>query len=147
ACLSCQNFCSCAALRAQGSCLNNKYSEGYPTGIIQHVGGVEIIDQIDLWSINVQPYSGSPANFAVYTVVLQISAASIYFESMPDKLDPKTGLIDHDQLEETAQLFRPRLIIAGTSAYALSRWQQELLPRLFNMLTWSPPLPIEISGW
>jgi glycine hydroxymethyltransferase len=68
-----------------GSCLNNKYSEGYPGS--RYYGGNEVIDKIELlcqkraleafsadpkeWGVNVQPYSGSPANFAAYTAVMQ----------------------------------------------------------------------------
>lgn len=96
------------------------------------------------WGVNVQPYSGSPANFAVYTALIQphdrimgldlpdgghlthgfmtqtkkISATSIFFESMPYKVHPVSGLIDYDQLETTAKLFKPKVIIAGMSCYS-----------------------------
>lgn len=153
-----ENFTSVPVLQCMSSSLHNKYSEGMPHN--RYYGGNEYIDEIEImaqkrslaayrlnpeeWGVNVQPYSGSPANFAVYTAVVEphgrimgldlpdgghlthgfftatakISATALFFESMPYKVDQTTGLIDYDKLAETAKLFNPKVIIAGMSCYS-----------------------------
>merc|ERR1712086_718629 len=152
-----ENFTSKAVMECLGSVLTNKYSEGQPGA--RYYGGNEVIDKGEnlckdralkafsldekKWGVNVQPYSGSPANFAVYTALLpphsrvmgldlpsgghlthgyytakkKISATSIFYESFPYRVDPVSGLIDFVELRKNALVFRPAMIIAGFSAY------------------------------
>ena len=138
-----ENFTSASVLDALGSVMSNKYSEGYPGA--RYYGGNENIDAAELlcqkralevfgldpekWGVNVQSLSGSPANFQVYTALLQpherlmaldlphgghlshgyqtdkrkVSAVSIFFESLPYRVDERTGLIDYDMLDKCAR--------------------------------------------
>lgn len=151
-----ENFTSSAVLECLGSCLTNKYAEGLPGR--RYYGGAEVVDKIERlaqeraltafaldgadWAVNVQPYSGSPANAAVYLGLLQphdrimgldlpsgghlthgfmtakrrVSATSVYYESIPYQVGPD-GLIDYDAMERLAILVKPKLIICGYSAY------------------------------
>ncbi|EKM57065.1 uncharacterized protein PHACADRAFT_254599 [Phanerochaete carnosa HHB-10118-sp] len=152
-----ENLTSRATMEANGSILTNKYSEGLPNA--RYYGGNEWIDELEVlcqkraleafhlapakWGVNVQPYSGSTANFAALTALLQpqdrlmglglpdgghlthgyytakkkMTASSIYFQSFPYGLDPATQLIDYEGLKKQARIFKPRLIICGASAY------------------------------
>ncbi|XP_049402419.1 serine hydroxymethyltransferase 7-like [Solanum stenotomum] len=153
-----ENFVCKAVMEALGSHLTNKYSEGAPGA--RYYGGNQFIDEIETlcckraltafgldpenWGVNVQPYSCTSANFAVYTGLLlpgdrimgldtpsggntshgyylpngrRVSGASIFFESLSYKVDPQTGYVDFDKLEERALDFRPKILICGGSSY------------------------------
>lgn len=152
-----ENFTSRAVLDCLGSILTNKYAEGLPGK--RYYGGNEVIDKIEnlcieralkayglnpsIWGCNVQPYSGSVANLAVYLGLLKphdrimgldlpsgghlthgfmtakkrVSGTSVYYESIPYKVD-SNGIIDYDGLEKLAEAVKPRLIICGASAYS-----------------------------
>jgi glycine hydroxymethyltransferase len=144
-----ENFTYPAVLEAQGSVLTNKYAEGYPAR--RWYGGCEEVDKVEVLAIerakrlfgaehaNVQPHSGSQANFAVYTSVLQpgdkvlgmnLSHGGHLTHGNPANFSGKlyqfcqygvredNGRIDYDQLAETAQREKPRMITVGASAYS-----------------------------
>jgi glycine hydroxymethyltransferase len=142
-----ENYCSKAVMQAQGSCLTNKYAEGYPKK--RYYNGCEFIDEIETLAIerlktlfnakfaNVQPHSGSQANMAVYMAMMNhgdsflgmdLAQGGHLTHGSPVNFSGKLykalhyGLgsderIDYNQIEEMAKKHRPRMIIAGASAY------------------------------
>ena len=148
-----ENYVSQAVLQATGSVLTNKYSEGYPGRRYyegnQHIDAVERIAQDRAKALfgaehaNVQPYSGSPANLAVYFGLLEpgdtvmglslphgghlthgwkVSFSGRLFRSVPYEINKETGRIEMEEVRQQALRERPRMIIAGATAY----------PRLFD---------------
>jgi glycine hydroxymethyltransferase len=148
-----ENYASAAVMEALGTVFVNKYSEGYPGK--RYYEGQRYTDQLENLVIerakalfhmdhaNVQPYSGSPANLAVYYALLQpgdtimglalphgghlthgweVSATSRFWRAVQYTVDPVTHLIDYDQMREMARRERPKIIVAGATAY----------PRLFD---------------
>jgi len=143
-----ENYVSENVLKAMGSILTNKYSEGYPDK--RYYGGNEYIDMIEKECIsrakelfkaehvNVQPYSGSPANLAVHLAFLnpgdrtmgmdlsagghlthgfKVSISGKYFNSVSYGVN-KEGYIDYDEVRKIALEHRPKLIWSGFSAYS-----------------------------
>ena len=143
-----ENYASRAVMEATGSCLTNKYSEGYAGK--RYYEGQHVIDEVETLAINrikdlfgaehvnVQPYSGSPANLAVYLAFLQagdtvmglglpagghlthghsVSITGRYFNSVPYGVRESDCRIDMDQVRALAKEHRPKLIWAGTTAY------------------------------
>lgn len=144
-----ENIVSYAVMEAQGSVLTNKYAEGYPGK--RYYGGCEYVDKVEQLAIdrakelfgadhvNVQPHSGSQANFAVYYGLLKpgdtvmgmnltdgghlshgspVNISGNYFHVVPYGVRREDELIDYDAMEKTAKDVRPKLIIGGTSAYS-----------------------------
>ena len=142
-----ENYVSRAVLKATGSVLTNKYSEGYPGR--RYYEGQQNIDPIEEIALeratslfgaehaNVQPYSGSPCNLAVYLAFLQpgdtvmgmalpagghlthgwnVSITGRYFRSVQYGVRQDTGTIDYDQVREIARQEKPKLIWAGGTA-------------------------------
>ena len=144
-----ENFVSQAVMEAQGSVLTNKYAEGYPGK--RYYGGCENVDVIETLAIerakrlfgaehaNVQPHSGSQANFGVYFALLQpgdtivgmnlshgghlthgspVNVSGTYFNVVPYGVNAETQQIDYDEFRKIVLEAKPKLIIAGGSAYS-----------------------------
>lgn len=145
-----ENYVSPAVQTAQASCFTNKYAEGYPGK--RYYGGTEFCDKLELlcqvqaqkvfdtdYFVNVQPYSGSPANLAAYLGMIEpgetimglnlgagghlthghkVSLTAKIFNSVQYNVDPETHLINFDELEKLALEYKPKVIIAGITAYA-----------------------------
>lgn len=143
-----ENYTSPRVMQAQGSQLTNKYAEGYPGK--RYYGGCEYVDIVEQLAIdrakelfgadyaNVQPHSGSQANFAVFTALLQpgdtilgmnlahgghlthgspVNLSGKLYNVIPYGID-ESGKIDYDELAELAKTHQPKLIIGGFSAYS-----------------------------
>ncbi len=143
-----ENYASKAVLEALGSVFNNKYSEGYPRK--RYYGGNEFVDEMEELAIsrakqlfgaehvNVQPYSGSPANLAVYFAFLKpgdkfmgltlshgghlthghpVNFSGMLYQPVPYSVDPKTELLDYEAIRKLAQQEKPKFILSGYTAY------------------------------
>ena len=144
-----ENIVSYAVMEAQGSVLTNKYAEGYPGK--RYYGGCEYVDIVEQLAIdrakelfgaehvNVQPHSGSQANFAVYYGLLNpgdtvmgmnltdgghlthgstVNISGNYFNFVPYGVRKEDELLDYEAMEKIAKEVQPKLIIGGTSAYS-----------------------------
>ncbi|OGY97750.1 MAG: serine hydroxymethyltransferase [Candidatus Liptonbacteria bacterium RIFCSPHIGHO2_01_FULL_57_28] len=146
-----ENYVSQEVLEAMGSIFTNKYAEGYPGK--RYYGGCVNVDELEKlcqdralklfsakgYHVNVQPYSGSPANLAVYVGLLELgdkvmalrldhgghithglplSLSGKAFSFIHYEVDPATGLIDYDKVRALALEHKPKLIVSGFTAYS-----------------------------
>jgi glycine hydroxymethyltransferase len=144
-----ENFVSDQVLEAMGSCLTNKYAEGYVGK--RYYGGCQHVDESEQLAIdrakqlfdaewaNVQPHSGAQANAAVMLAILKpgdtilgldlshgghlthgspVNYSGILYKAISYKVDETTGRVDYDEMERIAVAEKPKMIIAGASAYS-----------------------------
>ncbi len=147
-----ENFVSEDILESLGSVFTNKYAEGYPEG--RYYGGTKVADKLEnlvrkralrlfklspeKWAVNVQPYSGSPANLAVYLALVppgekimgmslnmgghlthgqKVSVTGKIWQQVPYGVSPKTEKLDYAEILKMAEKERPKIIVAGYTAY------------------------------
>ncbi len=143
-----ENYVSKAVMLASGSCLTNKYAEGYPGK--RYYEGQQVTDLIERLAqerakklfkadhANVQPYSGSVANLAAYSALInpgdtimgmslshgghlthgwKVSLTSKFYNSVPYPVNTDTGLLDFDLIRDLAKQHHPKIIISGATAY------------------------------
>jgi len=143
-----ENYVSKAVMLASGSCLTNKYAEGYPGK--RYYEGQQVTDLIEKMACdrvkkifkadhaNVQPYSGSVANLAAYTALInpgdtimglslvhgghlthgwKVSVTSKFYNSVPYPVDHETGRLDFNHIADLAKKHKPKIIISGATAY------------------------------
>lgn len=155
-----ENFVSDEVMKAMGSCLTNKYAEGYPGK--RYYGGCQIVDEAEELAIsrakelfgaewaNVQPHSGAQANMAVFMACLKpgdkfmgmdlshgghlshgspVNFSGLMFEPISYTVEKETGRVNYEEMEEKARAERPKLIIAGASAYC-REWDYARVRRL-----------------
>ena len=143
-----ENYVSKAVMLASGSCLTNKYAEGYPGK--RYYEGQQVTDLIERMArdrvkkifkadhANVQPYSGSVANLAAYSALInpgdtimglslvhgghlthgwKVSVTSKFYNSVPYPVDHETGRLDFDHIADLAKKHKPKVIVSGATAY------------------------------
>lgn len=148
-----ENYVSRDVLTALGSALTNKYGEGYPGR--RYYRGTKVVDEVETlaqtralqlfkldkndWSVNVQPLSGSPANFAVYAALVppgekimgmilshgghlthgqKVSMTGKFWKQVPYGVSATTERLDYDEIKKIALAEKPKIIVAGFTAYA-----------------------------
>lgn len=147
-----ENYVSVGVMRMLGSPLTNKYSEGYPGK--RYYPGNFFYDEIEKlaqeralklfrlsckqWSVNVQPYSGSPANFAIYLALMKpgdtmmgmalasgghlthghrVNFSGKIYNAVQYGVDSRTGLINYQAVARLAKKYRPKVLVSGLTAY------------------------------